>query len=88
MKKCNFCEALEDYREVQAAGNKYRETYPGLGPYMHEYTVAIVIHSWFKALGKRSAGRSTDYRNQGLGYELNFCPECGKMINKKKGVKP
>ena len=88
MGNCKFCEALEVHRDIYEAGNRYRETDPGLGPYMHEYTVALVIRSWFKTMGKRNAGRTTCYRYRGIGYELNFCPECGKIINKTKGAKP
>jgi len=80
-KNCKFCEALESYREIYTAGNSSLAD-PELGPYMHEYTAALVIRSWFRARGKRSAGRSTDYRHQGLGYQLNYCPECGRSLKK------
>lgn len=29
---------------------------------------------------KRHAGRTTDYRNRGIGYKLNYCPECGRKL--------
>ena len=50
------------------------------GKWMNEYTVAIVIHSWYQKRGKKSASRTVDFRNKGLGYKLNFCPECGKEL--------
>lgn len=75
---CKFCESLQDWSQIHEFDNlqlpKDEET-------KHEYTVALVIHSWKpKYKTKRQAGRKTDYRNQGLGYKLNFCPECGRKL--------
>ena len=75
---CKFCESLQDWSQIHEFDNlklpKEEET-------KHEYTVALVIHSWCpKYKTKRQAGRTADYRNQGLGYELNYCPECGRKI--------
>ena len=87
---CEFCENLKsqiqinEYLNQKETEKEYRQ--------MHEYTVAIVDRSWTKSKGKRNAGRTTDYRNQGIGYKLNFCPECCRpikdlMIEIKRGWK-
>ncbi len=76
---CQFCEILEEHKAFNKILNNKRDD-----KMLYEYTVAIVIHSWTKERGKRRAGRSTDYRRQGLGYKLNFCPECGSKIGGRK----
>ena len=75
MNGCKFCKSLQNYKQIYATFNKQGEG-DGL---LHEYTVALVIHSYFKG-HKVHAGRSTDYRVRGLGYKLNFCPECGRKL--------
>ena len=83
-KPCAFCEAYKTHCQVDAISDKYqdKEEREQYGKHMRDYTVALVQHHWYKKLGKRSAGRSTDYRNKGLGFKLNFCPECGKRIKR------
>ena len=81
-KTCFFCESLEDQKKAdriytQAAAAKGKD-------YRHEYTVALVIRSWYADKGKRRAGRTTDYRNQGIGYRLNYCPECGRYLRRRR----
>jgi hypothetical protein len=82
LKPCAFCEAYKTHCQVDSINDKYqdKEDLEKYGKYMHVYTVALVQHHWYKKLGKRSAGRSTDYRNKGLGFKLNFCPECGRRL--------
>ena len=82
-KKCKFCEELEGYKRIHAH-QEQRDPYdPELGPYLHDYKVALVIRSWFKKWGKRNAGRTVSFRYKGLGFDLNYCPECGKELRKK-----
>ena len=71
--KCKFCSNLFEHK-------KRSYTDPELGKWKQEYTVALVIHSWYEKRGKKSASRTTDYRNKGLGYKLNYCPECGVKL--------
>ena len=78
---CNFCEAIQKSRQITEFYNEYEPIDKELGRYMDEYTVAIVTHHWYQKKGKRSGSRSTDYRNRGLGYALNYCPECGKRMD-------
>ena len=75
MAKCKFCESLESHKKFTKFWLEREKD-----PFKSEYTVALVIKSWVPSIGKKSAGRTTDYRNQGLGYKLNFCPECGRKI--------
>lgn len=42
--------------------------------------IIALSHMCSKYKTKRQAGRTVDYRNQGLGYKLNYCPECGRKI--------
>jgi len=75
---CKFCESYESWRRIHDFDNL---KLPKEERSKHEYTVALVIRSWIpKVRTKRHAGRTVDYRNQGIGYNLNFCPECGKRL--------
>ena len=79
MSVCKFCEAMKVNRQVEEinrslATNEETKRY---GKHMIEYTVAIVKRSWYQKIGKRRSGRSVEFRYRGLGFELNYCPECG-----------
>lgn len=81
-KTCAFCESLESRKHIRAIWKKHGDEFDkGL---RDEYTVALVVHTWHKDRGKRNAGRTTDYRYRGLGYKLNFCPECGRGLKRRK----
>lgn len=76
MADCVFCERFEEHKEIE---NFWLEKDDE--PSKYEYTVALVIRSWKPSIrSKRDACRITDYRNQGIGYKLNFCPECGRKL--------
>ena len=80
---CKFCEAIKNHKRCDYVSDRWKSEDPEvqkLGKYKHEYTVAIVKRSWYQKRGKRSAGRITDYRYRGLGYKLNYCPECGRKL--------
>ena len=47
------------------------------------YSVAILRARWWSKAGKKRAEKQTDFRRGGLGYKLNFCPECGKKITRR-----
>ena len=79
-KPCAFCEALMGYKNIQAFYDQQRKEEHKEKIYK-DYTVALVTRSYVKGK-KRTASRITDYRNQGIGYQLNFCPECGRRIGK------
>ena len=81
IRMCKFCERLGSLKQVYQFLNKHDKK-QGEEKIKHEYTVALVTHSWLPSKGKKRASRSTDYRNQGLGYKLNFCPECGRNLRK------
>ena len=75
---CKFCESLQGWFDLYADSNLY---VPKDEEVKHTYTVALLIHSWCpKYKTKRQASRLTDYRNKGLGYKLNYCPECGRKL--------
>ena len=77
--KCEFCEALKSYKQIHDFSNsEYKRR--GVECFYHEYTVAMIIRTWTKSKGKRKAGRTTDYRYRGIGYKLNYCPECGERL--------
>ena len=78
---CKFCESLESWQNIHEFHNQDITKDEKM---KHEYTVALLIHTWCpKYKTKRQASRLTDYRNKGLGYKLNYCPECGRKL---KGV--
>jgi len=72
---CKFCEAIESHRRVDAI---LKKNDPDWG---QRYSVAIVARSFLKGR-KGPQSTSTDYRHRGCGYDMNFCPECGKQIGK------
>ncbi len=75
---CQFCEALQRNKSIRAFYNDLRKE-EGKERIYEDYAVALVVRSYAK--GKKStASRTTDYRNQGIGYKLNFCPECGRRL--------
>ena len=75
MSGCKFCEAMDDWKKAESVGTRF---WPE--KIMREYKSAIVIRTWTKEKGKKHAGRSTDYRRNGIGFDLNYCPECGKKL--------
>lgn len=75
---CDFCEALNTQIKIQRFRNDHPEYYEE--KMYTEITVAMVIRSWTKSRGKAHAGRTTDYRFRGMGYKLNYCPECGRKL--------
>lgn len=74
-KPCAFCEALQTYKDIWMFDNEHFDT-----KIYREYTVALVVRSWTKG-NKRTAGRMTDYRYRGIGFKLNYCPECGRRLD-------
>ena len=85
MSACKFCEAMKVNRQIEEVSRSWTtdEESKHYGKYMVEYTVAIVKRSWYRKNGKRRSGRSVEFRYRGLGFELNYCPECGQILNKE-----
>ena len=85
MSACKFCEAMKVNRQIEEFNRLQTtdEESKHYGKYMVEYTVAIVKRSWYQKIGKRRSGRSVEFRYRGLGFELNYCPECGQILNKE-----
>lgn len=75
---CAFCEAYDTQNKIYDFKDKHPEYYEE--KLFYEITVAMVIRTWTKSRGKAHAGRTTDYRFRGLGYKLNYCPECGRKL--------
>ena len=84
MPDCKFCEAMNTHRQCEQIARSWATDaeLKEFGKWMTEYSVAIVKRSWYQKRGKKSAGRSTDYRYRGLGYKLNYCPECGRKLKR------
>ena len=74
---CKFCESLRGWEQAAAITDKWRK--PGEPKTYHEYKVALVLRNWTKG-NKSHAGRTTDYRYRGIGFDLNYCPECGRRL--------
>lgn len=49
----------------------------------HKLTVAIVDLIQ-KKRRKKPLGKSVHYRKKGIGFDLNFCPECGKVLKERE----
>lgn len=75
---CNFCKNLKFTKKMNRPkcemDRKIR----------YKYSVALVTRLFVKGI-RGYSGRNVDYRNLGCGYELNYCPECGKPL--KRGIK-
>lgn len=82
MKRCKFCEAMKVNRQCLEISKSWitEEEKAILGEFMGDFSVAIVKRTWFSKRGKKHAARTTEYRYRGLGYTLNYCPECGKSL--------
>lgn len=67
--KCSFCERLNLYRQINQhdTNNDIKRI----------YTAAIVENTEYK---ERIRGHSVCYNEYGIGFPLNFCPECGKKL--------
>lgn len=76
MDGCKFCEAL-------TRGKRIAETLRDFEPEAsYRFSVGIVRRKFIKGrLGCQAS--LTDYRYRGCGYELNYCPECGRDLRKK-----
>ena len=82
MTTCKFCDAMRVNHQVEEISRSWSTDaeLKQYGRYMIEYSVAIVKRSWYQKIGKRKAGRTVEFRYRGLGFELNYCPECGKKV--------
>ena len=83
---CRFCEAMKSNHQAYeiSCGWSTDAELKEYGKYMIEYTVAIVKRTWYKKMGKAKAGRTTQYRYRGIGFDLNYCPECGRKVKGNK----
>ena len=81
---CKFCDQIANIKDCHkiASGWATDAERAEYGKYMQELTVAIVERIWYQKQGKKRAGRTVHFRNQGIGYALNFCPECGRSLKK------
>ena len=81
-KPCMFCEVMKikhgvvDFMREKQSPEELKK----YGEYKTEYAVAIITRSWYSKSGKKHATRTTDYMYTGLGYKLNYCPECGREL--------
>lgn len=81
---CRFCDALDVNKlcyKIARKCDKDQEL-KLYGPWKAEYRTAIVIRSWYEKKGKKSASRTVDYGGNGIGFALNYCPECGRELKK------
>ncbi len=83
MGNCQFCDMLDTYQKIWAFKKENPELYGEESDMEHDASVALVTWDWKKA-HKRSASRTVSYRYRGLGYALNYCPECGRKIDLKR----
>lgn len=72
--KCPFCDWLAKIIDDE---KWYRENHPRRNQeaYEHKYTVALVSENYYEGTYTGEASYH--------GYELNFCPVCGKVVEKE-----
>lgn len=63
---CKFCDEFEMVREVRENSE-----------FKYSYSVALLSHV---IIDRKMRGRTTHFRKNGVGFKLNFCPECGKKF--------
>ena len=76
---CKFCEAMEINWKADAILQRDEPAFE------YRYSVAIVRRV-FKKEVNGCRGSSTDYRSRGCGYDLNYCPECGRKLTKNSAI--
>lgn len=73
MEKCKFCTMLKCYKKADRLLNKIT-----VGPKRHyRYSAAIVSYVWSKDKNRESSMVDD-------GYKINYCPECGKELRRRK----
>lgn len=80
---CKFCESFTEIREAKERSYEHPNLYAD-GRMHYEINAAMVVSVWSDRIEKRYAARSTYYRRFGVGYKLNYCPECGKRLQSAK----
>jgi len=79
---CKFCEEIEGLKKrhklTSEAGTDAEIA--KLGKYMQELTIAVVERTWYQKSEKKRSSRTVHFRNDGVGYDFHFCPECGKKL--------
>lgn len=79
MNECEFCKAYKERKRIDKKNNDYRKALDDPMKVKYAYTVAFVSRSW--VVGRRQGfSRIVDYRYRGIGYKLNYCPECGRKL--------
>ena len=74
MNDCVFCKRLKFWKESHIRNDPDHE---------HVYKVALISHTRLPG-HQMYRGRSVDYNTRGIGFALNYCPECGKKLDKEK----
>ena len=82
MSECKFCDAMRCNRQVEKIVRSWanEDELKKYGKSLIEYSVAIVKRSWYQKKGKTTASRTVEFRYRGLGFALNYCPECGAKM--------
>ena len=84
---CDFCGvynasvfADKEWRKIEKR-HKEKLTY-------HDWTVALCERSWTKEDGKKYAFKHLILKSEtyGIGYKLNYCPECGRKLKGEHNV--
>lgn len=71
MSECVFCKSYKLSKDLDQEYNSQT--------FRYAYKVALIRHS--QKIGEREyRGRITDYNTRGIGYKLNYCPECGRKL--------
>ena len=77
--ECVFCREYRVKKNLHQFIHDHPEYYGLDSSREQDITVAMVVRTYRRGY-KRNASRTTDYRYQGCGYALNYCPECGKSL--------
>lgn len=84
---CEFCKALENQREVVrylADLHKDEEAEYGRWTIIDESVALITKKTHIMPNGTRAGqiGTASFYKDDERGFDLNYCPECGKEIKR------
>lgn len=73
---CDFCKYLSD----QEAAARRREADSDI--LHHDFHVLLFERAWNDLTGTTHAGEMT-HKPKAVGFDINYCPECGRKIRKE-----
>lgn len=81
--KCEFCVSMVAHQNARRVLTRIDESV-GEEPMHEQYKAALVILTYKKG-HKKEAARTVDFKKNGKGFDLFYCPECGRPLHLETG---